>query len=119
MTAMQNGLQKRTRSQRVAALELPPGMVDRFVDSLQRAEVLWRIALCIAAALVMWCILGGWAPPFPYRLGYTPTRDIDAKVSFKQTRLRKQPTRRSKRPPVRSSMSTRKMLRRWCNCGRR
>ncbi len=81
---MQNGIQKRTRSQRVAALELPPGMFDRFVDSMQRAEVLWRIAMCIVAALVMWCILGGWAPPFPYRLGYTPTRDIDAKVTFRR-----------------------------------
>lgn len=91
---MQNGQQKRTRSQRVAALELPPGMVDRFVDSLQRAEVLWRIALCIVAALVMWCILGGWAPPFPYRLGYTPSRDIDAKVSFQ--RLDAEQTREAK-----------------------
>ena len=79
-----NGIQKRTRSQRVAALELPPGMIDRFVESMQRVEVLWRIALCIVAALVMWCILGGWAPPFPYRLGYTPSRDIDAKVSFQR-----------------------------------
>lgn len=80
---MQNG-QKRTRSQRVAALELPPGMFDRFVESLQRAEVLWRIALCFAAALLMWLMLGGWAPPFPYRLGYTPRRDIDAKVTFQR-----------------------------------
>ncbi len=80
---MQNG-QKRTRSQRVAALELPPGMVDRFVDSLGRSEVMWRIGLCVLATIVMWCVLQGWAPPFEYRLGYTPTRDIDAKVSFKQ-----------------------------------
>lgn len=80
---MQNN-QKRTRSQRVAALELPPGMFDRFVDSLQRAEVMWRIGLCVLAAILMWFVLQGWAPPFQFRLGYTPTRDIDAQVNFKQ-----------------------------------
>ena len=33
---------------------------------------------------MMWVILGGWAPPFPYRLDYTPPRDIDATVEFQK-----------------------------------
>jgi len=73
---------KRTRSQRVAALELPPGTLERFWESLRQAETLWRIAACMLAAIAMWGIFGGWAPPFPFRLDDIPTRNIDAKVAF-------------------------------------
>ncbi len=86
--------QKRTRLQRVAALELPPRAFDRLMDSLGRASVLWRIALCVSAAIAMWVILGGWSPPFPYRLEQTPPRDIDSKVAFKK--FNQEETRKAK-----------------------
>jgi hypothetical protein len=81
---MPAGNQKRTRSQRVAALELPPGAIDRFFESLRQADVLWRIALCLAVALGMWAILGGWSTPMPYRLDDVPARDIDTRVEFRK-----------------------------------
>ncbi len=37
---MASGSQKRTRSERVAALELPPGLLERTWDYLQRGDVL-------------------------------------------------------------------------------
>ncbi|HKD37800.1 MAG TPA: hypothetical protein VKB78_13405, partial [Pirellulales bacterium] len=79
---MPNGNQKKTRIQRVAALELPPSPFDRLVASFQRAEVLWRIGLCVGGALVVWAIVGGWKPPFAYWRDYTPPRNIVAKVPF-------------------------------------
>ena len=37
---MATGIQKRNRSERVAALELPPGLVERTFECLQRGDVL-------------------------------------------------------------------------------
>ena len=79
---MPNGSQKKTRIQRVASLEMPPSPFERLVASFQRAEVLWRIGLCVAGAMAVWAIVGGWKPPFAYRRDYTPPRNIVAKVSF-------------------------------------
>lgn len=79
---MHNGSQKKTRIQRVASLELPPSPFERLVASFQRAEVLWRIGMCLAGAMAVWAIVGGWKPPFAYWRDYTPPRNIVAKVSF-------------------------------------
>ncbi len=84
---MANGFQKRTRSARVAALELPPGMIEQTLDYLQRRDVLLRLGLCALTAVVLWAISGGWAPPVGYRLGYTPQRNVVAKVEFKSRDL--------------------------------
>jgi cyclic-di-AMP phosphodiesterase PgpH len=81
---MANGSRRRTRSERVAALELPPGFLERTWDYLQRGDVLIRLGLCAICALVLWLITGGWAPPFSYRTGYTPLRNIVARVPFKK-----------------------------------
>src|SRR5882762_5223181 len=81
---MSNGSQKRTRSERVAALELPPGLFERMREYLQRGDVLPRLALCIATAATLWAITGSWAPPLGYRTLYTPPRNIVAKVAFRK-----------------------------------
>ncbi len=78
-----SGSQRLTRSERVAALELPPGYFERTFGHLRRSEVLSRIALCFLAAIIMWMVTGAWAPPFSFRSGYTPPRNIDAKIAFK------------------------------------
>jgi putative nucleotidyltransferase with HDIG domain len=77
-----SGSQRLTRSERVAALELPPGYFERTFGNLRRSEVLSQIALCFLAAIVMWVVTGAWAPPFSFRSGYTPPRNIDAKIAF-------------------------------------
>jgi hypothetical protein len=81
---MPNGAQKRTRQQRVAALELPPGAFKSLWTNLQRGSVLLRLALCGAAALFLWAFTRGWDPPFSYRLGEEPSRNIVARVDFEQ-----------------------------------
>jgi hypothetical protein len=73
---------KRKRGDRVAALQLPPGAIDRFFSLLQQREVLLRLAVALVAMLMLWAITWGWAPPFPYRTGDVPTRTIVAHVDF-------------------------------------
>lgn len=76
------GLRKRKRFERVASLELPPGQWERAWTSLRRRDVLGRIGLALLAALVTCAVIHGWDPPFAYRKGYTPSRDIVATVKF-------------------------------------
>jgi cyclic-di-AMP phosphodiesterase PgpH len=79
---MSTGNQKKTRLERVAALELPPNVVERMLGSVQRFDVLVRIALCTLAAIALWLIVMGWAPPFAFRTGFVPPRDIVSRVEF-------------------------------------
>lgn len=72
----------RTRSDRVAALRLPPGRFARTLETLRRRDVLLRLGLCLLAAIVMWLGTGAWAPPFAFRSGYIPPRDIVARIEF-------------------------------------
>jgi putative nucleotidyltransferase with HDIG domain len=73
---------KRTRSERVAALELPPGKFARIVAQLRQGSVLVRIGLCAAAAIALWAVTTAWAPPFEFRTGQVPRRDIVARTDF-------------------------------------
>jgi len=79
---MTTGGKKRTRSERVAALELPPGFWKRLRASLRRNDVLLRIGLCVAAALVLCVVIRGWHPPFVYRRDDTPSHELVARVPF-------------------------------------
>jgi putative nucleotidyltransferase with HDIG domain len=76
--------QRRTRIERVAALELPPNFWERLWERVQQGEVWLRVAMCAAAAVVMWGVIEGWNPPFSYRTGYTPRRDIISRVEFER-----------------------------------
>lgn len=79
---MASGGPKRTRTGRTAALELPPGKWRRLGASLRRLDVLMRIGLCVAAALLLCIVIRGWHPPFSYRENYTPSHDLSARVTF-------------------------------------
>jgi len=81
---MSNGSQKRTRQQRVATVELPPGAWGKFVGQLRRGSILLRLALCALVALFLWAFTRGWDPPFAHRLGEIPQRDIVARIDFEQ-----------------------------------
>ncbi|MEN6450735.1 MAG: HDIG domain-containing metalloprotein [Thermoguttaceae bacterium] len=76
------GWRRSKRFERVAALELPPGQWERAWTSLNRRDVLGRIALALATAVIVCIVIRGWDPPFSYRSGYTPRRDIVATVPF-------------------------------------
>jgi len=79
---MSTSNQPRTRSELVAGLRVPRGQVPSLLSRLRRGDVLLRIGLCLLAALAMWGVTRGWAPPFPYYTGYTPPRDIVASLNF-------------------------------------
>ncbi len=79
---MATGGQKRTRSERVAALELTPGQWERTWASLQRRDVLARIGLALVAAVAMGVVIRAWNPPFAYRTGYYPPRDVRSRFPF-------------------------------------
>jgi len=74
--------QKRTRSERVAALELPPGPWEQVWIGLRSRDMLGRMALGLVAAVLMCLVIRAWEPPLPYRSGYAPPRDIVARVPF-------------------------------------
>jgi cyclic-di-AMP phosphodiesterase PgpH len=76
--------QKRTRSERVAALELPPSQWERAWVGLRRRDVLGRAALAFLAALAICVIIRAWDPPFSWRSGYVPARNITSRVNFGQ-----------------------------------
>ena len=80
---MAAGGQKKTRSERVAALELPPKRWERALVSLGRRDVLLRIGVGVLAACVLCLVVCAWNPPLSYRIGYTPSRDIVARSSFR------------------------------------
>ena len=111
------GLRKRKRFERVASLELPPGQWERAWIGLRRRDVLGRIGLALLAAVAICAVIHGWDPPFAYRTGYTPPRDIVATVPF--TKADPVATAAAQRagPRARRATSTCRTPSRWCNCG--
>jgi len=79
---MSMGGRKRSKLNRVVALDLPPNRLERALMIVQRGDVLLRLALCAVAAIAIWAISGGWAPPFTFREGYQPVRDVTARTAF-------------------------------------
>ena len=79
-----NRQQERKRGERVATVELPPGIWGHLRSHLRRGHVLVRLAVCALAAIALWLVTRGWAPPQPYRLGDIPARDITARTQFEQ-----------------------------------
>jgi putative nucleotidyltransferase with HDIG domain len=73
---------KRTRSERVATVELPPGIIGRTLGYLRRGDVLLRIGLCALTSITLWAVTAAWSPPFAFRSGYVPLREIRARINF-------------------------------------
>ena len=81
---MSSGGQKRTRLERVAALELPPGSLERAWKYLQQTDVLVRLGLCLLAIVGLWVVTASWTMPLGYHRNFTPQRNIVAKVAFRR-----------------------------------
>lgn len=52
--------------------------------SLQRGDVLLRLAMCAVTAVALWVISSAWAPAFTFRNDYVPPRDVCARIAFER-----------------------------------
>lgn len=73
---------KRTRSERVASLQLEPSTLNRLVRTLLTGKCLVQISVSLLSAVLILVILEGWRPPFSFREGQIPERDIVSRVAF-------------------------------------
>jgi len=78
---MPNGIRKKKRTER-ATLALPPGALRRTLHTVRRGDVLLRLSICVVSVVAIWALSAAWAPPFAFRTGYTPARDIVARLDF-------------------------------------
>lgn len=73
----------KTRSERVANLKLDKLGWQIWMERATQFDSLLRLAIAIAAAVLLTLYLRGWEPPFGYREGFVPQRAILARVPFK------------------------------------
>ncbi|MCA9127782.1 MAG: HDIG domain-containing protein [Planctomycetales bacterium] len=73
---------KRTRSERVASLQLEPTILKRWLRQVLTGKTLLQVVMSFVAGILIIVILKGWQPAFPYREGQVPDRDVVARVSF-------------------------------------
>ena len=59
-----------------------PRLSTQIWSSITRGDVLLRVFFCVLATIIMVIATQAWLPPFSYREGYTPVRDIVASVDF-------------------------------------
>ena len=79
---MNSGLSKKHRGHRVSGMDPIPRLSTQIWSSITRGDVLLRVFFCVLATIVMIIATQAWLPPFSYREGYTPVRDIVASVDF-------------------------------------
>ncbi len=73
---------KRTRSERVASLQMEPSQLSTWLRDMLTGVVLLRIASAFLAAIAILVIQRGWQPAFSFREGDIPPRAIVARVPF-------------------------------------
>jgi putative nucleotidyltransferase with HDIG domain len=81
---MSTGGRRKTIRSTSAALELPPTRLEQTLEKLKHGDVMLRLAMCVVAAGGLWALTFAWAPPFGFREGFVPNRDITARLPFKQ-----------------------------------
>jgi hypothetical protein len=74
----------RRRPRRSGSVDLPHGFWGLLAGRVSRPDVLVRLGLCLAAALVLLVVLRGWAEPFAYRVGSVPVHGIVSRVAFER-----------------------------------
>ena len=66
------------------SVEGPHGFWSTLLERAARAEVLLRLAVCIAASGVLLVALHGWREPLPWHSGSIAARGISARVPFEK-----------------------------------
>lgn len=73
---------KRTRSERVASLQLEPSAISRWLRQVFTGATALHFAMAIVTAALVIITLQGWRPAFPFREGQVPQRNVVARVEF-------------------------------------
>ncbi len=73
---------KRTRSERAQSLGTQPPRLRKMLQEFSEVGVMTRLALATGAAVLMLLACQTWKPPFSYRTGFIPPRDIVARIDF-------------------------------------
>jgi putative nucleotidyltransferase with HDIG domain len=73
---------RRRRPERGAGIELPPSRLWQGWQLLRRGDILLRLGLCALSVAAMGLITRAWEPPFAWRTGSAPPRDLTARVEF-------------------------------------
>ena len=81
-------------------LSPPKAPFETAAEFFKRGDVWARVALCAVATSILWVVMAGWAPAFPYRVREAPLRDLHARTAFEfddfqATDQEKQRTRRN------------------------
>ncbi len=79
---MSNGPPRRKRIPRTVSVQLPPGRWKQAWTQLRSGNVWARVGLCLLAAVTILIGTAGWQPPFRFRTGQVPQRDIVARTNF-------------------------------------
>jgi len=74
----------RRRPKRGSAVEAPQGVWATLKERITRADVLIRLAACLAAAAFLLVLLQGWAEPFPFHPHMVPPRGVAARLPFEK-----------------------------------
>lgn len=74
----------RRRARRGGSVDAPVGFVGGLIERLQESEVLLRLSLCGAAAVLLLILLKGWEPPFAFREGSIAPRGVVSRVPFER-----------------------------------
>jgi cyclic-di-AMP phosphodiesterase PgpH len=82
MTIAPSSYQRRAR--RGGSLEGPQGFWAALLERISRAENIVRLALCLAASLVLLVLLHGWSEPQPFRKGSIAPHGVVARVPFEK-----------------------------------
>jgi putative nucleotidyltransferase with HDIG domain len=74
----------RRRARRGGSVDAPVGFVGGLFERLQESEVLLRLSLCGASAVLLLILLRGWDPPFTFRKGSIAPRGVVSRVPFER-----------------------------------
>jgi putative nucleotidyltransferase with HDIG domain len=78
-----NGGSNKKRHARTLTIEVSKKSLRKsFTAALSSGKTWGHLILCLLAAAIMWGITFGWMPPFSYRIGMIPQRDIVAAIAF-------------------------------------
>lgn len=82
MTAMSGASKNRTRAERVESLGIQKPRWIQWWENSDKADVSGRIGIAVAAGVLLLMLCQTWHPPFAYRLGAIPARDLISRVTF-------------------------------------